>query len=125
MRIFLLHILFILLIGESTGCVQFFKLPKLYEHYREHVRLNPGVSVTDFLAMHYWGQDIDDHDDEKDMELPFRKYDYHAPIFVFVPNFKVIALKPSVANISREFNPAPTPFYFNPAGESLFRPPKA
>lgn len=100
------------------------KLPKLYEHYREHQALNPEVSLYDYLAMHYWGQDLNDDDDEKDMQLPFKKHDISTPSFLFIPNNKVVCLKPQAWPVEEDFDAERSTFYFNPAGESLFRPPR-
>jgi hypothetical protein len=116
--------MFFLLIGEATGCAQLVKLPKLYEHFVEHFKLNPSLSLVEFLSMHYWGDDLNDDDDEKDMALPFKKQDISAPVFLLIPNQRIVTLKPRIGFIKKNFNPAPTQFYFNPAGESLFRPPR-
>lgn len=53
----------------------FLKIPVLVVHYFEHQQRGTAISVIEYLSMHYWGQDINDNDQERDMELPFKKVD--------------------------------------------------
>lgn len=122
----LLYILMLLMIGDGITGSQIVKLPNLYEHFREHQLRNPAVSFFDYLAMHYWGNDINDNDDEQDMKLPFKKVDSVNPAFLYLPG------RPITFSDSYTFWPVDADFplehadpYFNPAGKSLFRPPKA
>ncbi|MFC6102260.1 hypothetical protein [Olivibacter domesticus] len=91
----------------------------------EHKALNPEVGFVDYLSMHYWGEDLNDDDDEKDMQLPFKKYDIHTPSFLFVPANKIFASKNHSWPIRSNFGPDKAQVYFNPALGSLFRPPRA
>lgn len=115
----------ILLVSETTSLYQLIKIPKLYGHFMEHKALNPEVGFLDYLSMHYWGEDLNDDDDEKDMQLPFKKYDIHTPSFLFVPANKIFASKNHSWPIRSNFGPDKAQVYFNPALGSLFRPPRA
>jgi len=74
--------------------------------------------------MHYWGKDIDDDDDEKDMSLPFKKSTANNHFQVVVPIGKIPLLKQHVAlrPPCRRF--CSESYFPNPALSSLFRPPR-
>jgi hypothetical protein len=120
----MLYILFMLLIAESTGLFQLVKLPALYEHFREHQHINPEVNFLTFLSMHYLGDDNNDDDDERDMQLPFKKNDVNASLLLYWHQTKVIVATPREWPIENHFGRERVEFYFNPAGQSLFRPPR-
>lgn len=58
----------------------------LVEHYVEHQQRNSNLTFSDFLAMHYLDNDINDNDEERDRQLPFKNIDHHVSHFVFIPN---------------------------------------
>ena len=101
------------------------KLPKLYGHFMEHKALNASIAFGDFLSMHYLGNDPDDHDDEKDMELPFKRFDVHSPGFLYTPPYRTFVPKPHYEHGQSDFAPERAQVYYNPSLGSLFRPPKA
>lgn len=68
-------ILLIIVAANSLSLQHIFKIPILVVHYFEHQERGPDITVIAFLAMHYWGQDINDNDQERDMQLPFKKFD--------------------------------------------------
>lgn len=57
----------------SLQLYQFLKVPNLLEHYQHHVQVNPALSFTDFLSLHYFNGDVKDADYQQDMKLPFKK----------------------------------------------------
>ena len=61
---------------NSLSLQHIFKIPVLVAHYFEHQERGPDITVIEFLSMHYWGQDINDNDQERDMQLPFKKFDF-------------------------------------------------
>jgi hypothetical protein len=110
---------------ENTSLDQFLKLPVLFEHFEEHQERDPQVNLLAFLSMHYWGQDLDDNDNARDMQLPFKKVNIniHQVLFVrFSPIPQVIAaeqLIPLTFTVYKdEYHPAPNL-------TSPFRPPCA
>lgn len=79
----------------------------------------------EFLAMHYWGQDIDDDDQDQDMKLPFKK--------ISTPSFFQFALPATKPTVNKDIayqiirsEPAYQDFSLSdPALDCLFRPPRA
>ena len=86
MRNFCIYILVLIINFNNCLFEQLLKVPVLIEHYVEHQDQNSNLAFTDYLAMHYWGKDINDKDDARDKELPFKNIDHHASYFVFIPN---------------------------------------
>lgn len=92
-------------------------------HYQEHSQLDPSVSFMDFLAMHYWGTDLNDQDDDRDNELPFKKYE-HASISMAIPTTITSFLLTSEPNFKTLFSAYRTPHFENAPTGSLFKPPR-
>jgi hypothetical protein len=120
-----IYILLILTAAENTELHQLFKLPILFQHFAEHKQLNSQVGVIDFLSMHYWGDDRNNNDDERDMQLPFKKLDVHPLHIYFLPTLRIYAVKTCIQPLKIS-HPVYQHFYFpNPALSSPFRPPCA
>lgn len=118
--------IFIFLIVSNIGFFQqFYKLPILIEHYNEHQQ-RQNVSFIDFLEMHYWGEDLNDNDTDRDMQLPFKHISSASFQLVFVPADKPAFYIPFNIGFS-EFRiiPYTSNLYSNPALFSVFRPPIA
>lgn len=103
---------------------QFAKLPKLYQHFSIHNEIGPPITLMEFLSMHYWGQDLEDDDDQEDMKLPFKKYDLTAFSFVFVSNKKTYLFKPDQIHLEKKFGLSKPDNYCRSYIISLFRPPQ-
>lgn len=118
--------IFILLIASNSSFVQqFYKLPILIEHFQEHQKLQ-NVSFVDFLSMHYWGEDLNDNDDDRDMQLPFKAISGSSFHFVFILDDK--DLLPVPFNLDLPQSKIPTyrsDLFSDPNLLSLFRPPIA
>jgi hypothetical protein len=72
---------------STTEVYQLLKIPTLIEHYWEHKKLNPEMSLTAFLKTHYENP-VKDGDYGKDQKLPF--VIHSAPltlIFTIHPSF--------------------------------------
>ncbi|MCD0476318.1 hypothetical protein LPB87_18155 [Flavobacterium sp. EDS] len=118
--------IFIFLITSNIGMFQqFYKLPVLFQHFKEHKEINK-VSFIDFLAMHYWGDDLDDDDGDRDMQLPFKNISGYSLHLVFIPTDKQAIYIPFTINLT-ETNSIPYTcnLHANPALFSVFRPPVA
>lgn len=74
LRKIFIHAIIIITTLNIVTYNQFSKLPLVAVHYFEHSHLDSGITFFQFLSMHYWGHDINDHDDEKDKQLPFKTY---------------------------------------------------
>lgn len=117
MLIFILH---------HTALDQLLKIPALIVHYQEHHQLNQHLSVKDFLCMHYCGEDDNDGDNDRDMQLPYKTVDVHTLHHTFIPLAKVVAVKQQTFSEITIHYPALKDNYLpEPALTSLFRPPRA
>ncbi len=113
------------LLAQTTELHEFVKLPILFEHYAEHQQRDSKLKFLDFLSMHYWGDDLNDNDDSRDMELPFKKLEINQSPVHFLPPRTGIKLKSAVVQIHLD-HPGYFPFFMlNPALSATFRPPRA
>jgi hypothetical protein len=120
------YILFLIFILHHTAFDQLLKLPALVVHFQEHQERNSHLSVMGFLCMHYWGQDDDDNDEERDMQLPYKTVNIHALHQSFIPLAKVVAVKQQAYSEITINYPALQDHYLPaPALTAPFRPPKA
>ena len=86
--------------------------------------MNSDVGIVEFLSMHYWGTDLNDNDQDKDMKLPFKKVDAPSASSVAIPIAKTTIEKQQIYTplISQHI---PQDLHLtNPALSSLFRPPR-
>ncbi len=90
--------LFSIYLLSSTECRQLLKLPILVQHFSEHQERNKDISLWAFMEMHYFGDDMNDNDQDRDMKLPFKSTSFTAmdlltfspeSIFVFKPVFSL------------------------------------
>jgi hypothetical protein len=116
----------IFLIASNIGFFQqFYKLPVLIEHFKEHQQIR-NVSFIDFLAMHYWGDDLNDDDGDRDMQLPFKNISGYSLQVVFIPTEKhTIHIPFNIGHKESSIIPFTSNLYSNPALFSVFRPPIA
>lgn len=86
-----------------TELNQLVKIPVLIEHFIEHKEKDTGLSLWQFLDMHYAHGEVQDADYDRDMQLPFKSHDgcISSLMPVFVPvSFSVQLDKP----VSSEMN---------------------
>lgn len=121
-KAFLLLFIPVFLLNNSLG--ELFKLPVLAAHFNEHRTQNPEISFTDFLAMHYGGDDHNDNDQERDEQLPFKKitesHDFQA---IFLPDNTADEPLSGFTTTSMELPVPQDENRSNPALDGLFRPP--
>jgi hypothetical protein len=60
---------------STTEFHELLKLPAMVEHFSEHKKEMPTISLWKFLCIHYSNGDVKDHDHDKDMKLPFKTHD--------------------------------------------------
>lgn len=108
--------------NSSLG--ELFKLPELMIHFTEHRALNQNIDIFDFISMHYLGNDLNDNDQDRDMQLPFKKISSHfsfqiasIPNLSFVPKEKMEVFDTYQHIIFKINRPK------DPALAALFRPP--
>ena len=94
-------------------------------HYMEHRERDSSIHMLEFLSMHYWGHDINDNDQDRDMQLPFKSADQNtATQIVLMPQLNITISRPLV--VSNTDQPIfSDPEHADPAVSSLFRPPRA
>jgi hypothetical protein len=81
---------------STTELHQLLKAPLLIEHFIEHKEENEGITLWQFLYIHYAMGDVNDSDYDKDMKLPFKTHDNCVSFFsnVYLPSAKVSIEKP-------------------------------
>lgn len=90
----------------------------------EHQEKNSSLEFGDFLAMHYWDEDMDDKDDDRDMQLPYKKLDHNdVTHFVFIPNRIYTSTIRNTPVTTRQQSNFETTLHNNPHLGALFRPP--
>jgi hypothetical protein len=99
-----LYLLFALSLLSNECFVQLLKAPKLIAHYLDHQQRDTAIGLFQFLSMHYWGEDINDNDDQQDRQLPFKSIDHSFTQSIFYPPTKVVALE-----FSRSLSQCPYP----------------
>jgi hypothetical protein len=120
------YIILTCLLFDTTPLYQLVKLPSLIQHFTEHKTLNQEISFLDFLSMHYWGDDMDDDDDEKDMQLPFKKFEIQHVSFIFIPGTtNAFTFKSPTWSLKPDYGLASPQIYYSTTLGSLFRPPRA
>lgn len=68
---FVIILLPIFMFNSALG--ELFKLPDFLIHFSEHRTQDKSIGICDFIYMHYVGSDQNDSDQDKDMQLPFKK----------------------------------------------------
>jgi hypothetical protein len=112
-------------LGSLVDLHDFAKLPRLLEHYQEHLNKSPEVSFLGFLDLHY-GSQAEHHDQEEHQKhtgLPFKSPDCTFTHTVTVlPIFKAPDITSLVSEVSY------SNFYhstFSSAfSQSIWQPPK-
>jgi len=52
-----------------------FKTAKTHSHFKEHRQESPGITLIEFIAIHYLQEAVKDADFDKDQQLPFKTTD--------------------------------------------------
>lgn len=124
MRRILQNIVLFIVILDTTSLCQVYKVPLLLRHFAEHKSLDESITFQVFLSMHYLGKDINDNDDEKDMQLPFKKIETHVFSFLFVPSPLSLPLPRTYMPVKAAYGPAVPQIDYSTILGSLFRPPR-
>lgn len=119
-----IYILIFLVNLNTSFFEELFKVPVLVQHFLEHQEQNTELSFQQFLAMHYGNKDINDNDDDRDMQLPYKKLNHQdVTHFVFIPNRFYTSLVRIIPVDSQSQNHYKNNFLHNPHLGVLFRPP--
>lgn len=74
---------------QTTGLHELLKINTLVQHFHETQKNDSAVTFYHFLVMHYVTDDLNDMDNERDKQLPFKSADTfisNAPGF-YIPDF--------------------------------------
>lgn len=105
---------------------ELFKLPVLAAHYVEHRLENPAIDFTDFLLMHYGGDDQNDQDQDRDEQLPFKKItESNSLQVVFLPESFPMESLPGFSPKNSTLQVAQSENLSDPSLDCLFRPPRS
>jgi hypothetical protein len=110
---------------ESTSIEQLLKLPVLFEHFAEHQQRDPRVNLAAFLSMHYWGHDLDDNDNDRDMQLPFKKVNINTQQVLYARFTKVPQIIAAEQTVPAVLSVYKDQYHPTPSLTSPFRPPCA
>jgi len=119
----LLYFLAFIVLATNTSVGELFKVPVLLNHFLEHRQRDHNIGLSQFMSMHYWGNDIKDNDTDRDMKLPFKKLTqthhqllYQKSIGIWQPLNNIITIR----NIEIPQDPS----FQNHDGTQLYRPPQ-
>ena len=120
------NIILAIVILDTTSLYQVMKAPSLIRHFLEHKSLDQSIDFIDYLSMHYGGHDIDDHDDEKDMQLPFKKVENtHANSLFIFGDETFSFVRHAQLMVRSKYGPAKPQLNYSTTLGSLFRPPRS
>ncbi|HLO79615.1 MAG TPA: hypothetical protein VK166_01580 [Chitinophagaceae bacterium] len=125
MRKIILYIPLIIVLMNTASAGQLSKIPVLFSHFLEHHKLNNHIGFLDFLSMHYWGEDLNDKDQDRDMQLPFKSSSQHCCQQITSVPVSVVSIDHHYFHPSKPLQPIlEDSFYLNTSTSSLFRPPR-
>jgi hypothetical protein len=64
-----------ILLFSQTELHELFRLPSFVQHYLEHKSANKDITLSEFIADHYFKADNQDQDNSHNSKLPFKNYD--------------------------------------------------
>lgn len=104
---------------------QLAKLPVLFQHYREHIRMEGRISFLAFLQEHYIQDDPSDPDYARDMQLPFKtSHHFFILMTAAAPRPAVEYTSLATDHRSHYISPFDDPGPSNPFNEHIFQPPR-
>lgn len=123
MKYFIYFLIFVfaehaLLVNQVT------KFPALFSHFAEHQYSNASLSFSRFLELHYGNEVPNDQDDQRDMELPFKKISTVSFTIAIIAVCVNLLTTPWPERMS-SFGSADTNLLTRILLNSLFRPPRS
>jgi hypothetical protein len=101
-------------------------MPVLFSHFLEHSQLNSHIGFLDFLSMHYGGDDQNDDDTDRDMQLPFKSASQHSSSQITSVPVSFVTIETSYSDFRKPLQPVFAESYLiDSSVSSLFRPPRA
>ena len=106
MRRFAAISLLVVFLTSNTEFHELMKLGAFVSHYAEHRAEDPGLSLSEFIRIHYKGEVKYDEDYSRDMQLPFKTADcisLVAPCTLPVASFPALQHPSPVVKCTRNF----------------------
>lgn len=112
------------LLLAQTPLQEILKLPLLFSHFEEHHEKNSELNIGDFLKMHYSADAAQDSDQDKDMQLPFKKVDSHLLGSIFACFTEKPAIQHPVNIRNSSILPREDARRLHPQLDGIFQPPR-
>jgi len=108
---------------SSTELHELARVPQLVMHFCHHQAMEPKLSVTSFLKLHYQANHPDDRDDNEDRQLPFKSgYDIvHIDVTTAIPREAETTVYIPENGKPKSFYPEGMPLH---RAFSIFHPPR-
>lgn len=124
--LFLSCYMIVVSLAPNFGGSELLKLPALITHYIQHFEQNRGLSIAEFMDMHYMQNNDPDSDYQQDMQLPFKSMNamLHSHIVVAPLALPEFNFKPVAIKVEKLHTPASLPLLFQSLS-NIWQPPKA
>lgn len=112
---------------SATGINELFKINILVQHFYETQKNDKTVTFLHFLTMHYITDDLNDKDNDRDKQLPFKSTETYLSnaSLTCVPSKYISPLAPpSFVVYKKDFPPAKESFIFTNYPILVWHPPK-
>ncbi len=121
-----IFLLVVYLFGTSEA-YQLLKLPAFVAHYFKHSRVEPSLTIAEFLKMHYAEAFKMDADWQQDMQLPFKTHEDNLgqTLLSYYPPSFVTAVMPPKSPIVQGFTGFKNQFMHGVYCPDIFQPPRA
>lgn len=117
-------LLLCLYLVSTTELNQVLKLPVLIEHYCEHKKLNPEMTILAFFKIHY-DHPVKDADYKTDRKLPFVMHSTISLVFIINTNFNFEMVNSQYKNYKvHKFLPFDEDFFIKGYLHSIWQPPR-
>lgn len=114
----------LLVIIDGMALNELVKIPILFSHFLEHKDRDPSIDFISFLSIHYWGEDIDDDDTDRDNQLPFKKINSDQLQQPFIASIRAFDIKRTNGFVSKSYTFFCDRYIPDPNQSSLYRPPR-
>ncbi len=111
---------------STTEFHELLKLPAMASHYQEHQKEMPNITFWKFICIHYTQGEVQDHDHDKDMKLPFKTHDgcSSASFISLIPEQKYTVHHMTALDLSKSVPNHYTEFLSSRFMENIWQPPK-
>jgi hypothetical protein len=120
------YFLLFLFLLSNTCLRELGKIGMLYDHFQEHQVNNPSITVSEFIAIHYFSGNVKDEDYSRDMQLPFKILHSAVPTFDCTqPQMGMPSLKPPTTPLNHKIIPQKQSAISPSHCADIWQPPKS